>query len=244
MPLIRTRTETENSSAELEEEPIIEFRNVRKRYFGSSDALRGVSFQIATGEMVFLTGHSGAGKSTLLKLISLVERATRGTVLVDGQDLSVLPNRHVSRYRRKLGVVYQDHKLLTDRTVFENVALPLIVSGVAQRELGRRVRPALDKVGLLDKEMRLPPELSGGEQQRVGIARAIVNRPLILLADEPTGNLDPELADEIMDLFRLLKEHKTTVIVATHDPRHFRRDVRVLALNDGQLEGMPVPKAL
>jgi len=244
MPLTSTQSDQETMATTPEEEPIIEFRNVRKRYFGSRDALRGVSFQIAMGEMVFLTGHSGAGKSTLLKLISLVERATRGNVLVDGQDLSELPNRYISRFRRKLGVVYQDHKLLTDRTVFDNVALPLIVSGVAHRELGRRVRPALDKVGLLDKELRLPPELSGGEQQRVGIARAIVNRPLILLADEPTGNLDPELADEIMDLFTLLKEHKTTVIVATHDPRHFRRDVRVLALNDGQLDGMPVPEDL
>lgn len=233
-----------NAAVEVDEDPIIEFRNVRKRYLGSRDALRGVSFEIAAGEMVFLTGHSGAGKSTLLKLISLVERATRGSVVVDGQDLSDLPNRAISRYRRKLGVVYQDHKLLADRTVFDNVALPLVVSGAAWQELGRRVRPALDKVGLLDKELRYPPELSGGEQQRVGIARAIVNRPLILLADEPTGNLDPDLADEIMDLFTLLKEHKTTVVVATHDPRHFRRAVRVLELHDGQLQGMPVPEAL
>ena len=230
--------------AQADETPIIEFQHVRKRYPGARDALRGVSFAILAGEMVFLTGHSGAGKSTLLNLISLVERATRGAVLVDGQDLSSLPQRAISRYRRKLGVVYQDHKLLSDRTVFENVGLPLVVAGVADRELGRRVRPALDKVGLLDKERRFPRELSGGEQQRVGIARAIVNRPLVLLADEPTGNLDPTLADEIMALFRLLKEHNTTVIVATHDPRHFKSAERVLELNDGLLAGAPVPQDL
>jgi cell division transport system ATP-binding protein len=186
--------------------------------------------------MVFLTGHSGAGKSTLLKLITLVERATRGSVIVNGADLMKLPRRRVPFHRREIGVVYQDHKLLNDRTVFDNVALPLIVSGVSHGELSRRVRAALDKVNLLGKERLSPLALSGGEQQRVGIARAVVNKPPILLADEPTGNLDPELSEEIMDLFYMFNQHNVTVLIATHDLRLLGRyGKRVLQLYEGQL---------
>jgi cell division transport system ATP-binding protein len=188
------------------------------------------------GEMVMLAGHSGAGKSTLLKLILLAERATRGQVTVGEQDLTRLPSRHVAAHRRTVGVVFQGHKLLYDRTVFDNVALPLVVGGVGHREIGRRVRAALDKVSLLRKETLYPIMLSGGEQQRVGIARAVVNRPPILLADEPTGNLDPELADEIMDLFFQLHQHNVTVVVATHDQRHLdRAPRRILELRNGHL---------
>ena len=215
---------------------MIEFKHVFKRYSTGLDALKGLSFRIDKDEMVFLTGHSGAGKSTLLKLITLVERATRGSVTVNGADLMKLPGRRIPFHRRDIGVVYQDHKLLNDRTVFDNVALPLIVSGVPHRELSRRVRAALDKVGLLGKEKLYPLALSGGEQQRVGIARAVVNRPPILLADEPTGNLDPELSEEIMDLFYMFNQHNVTVLIATHDLQLLGRyGKRVLQLYEGQL---------
>lgn len=215
---------------------MIEFKHVFKRYSNGYDALKGLSFQIDSDEMVFLTGHSGAGKSTLLKLITLVERATRGSVIVNGSDLMQLPRRKIPYHRRQIGVVYQDHKLLNDRTVFDNVALPLIVSGVRHGELSRRVRAALDKVNLLGKERLYPLALSGGEQQRVGIARAVVNRPPILLADEPTGNLDPELSEEIMDLFYMFNQHSVTVLIATHDLQLLGRyGKRVLQLYEGQL---------
>ena len=215
---------------------MIEFKHVFKRYPTGLDALKGISFEIDSDEMVFLTGHSGAGKSTLLKLITLVERATRGSVTVNGADLMKLPRRKIPYHRRDIGVVYQDHKLLNDRTVFDNVALPLIVSGVPHSELSRRVRAALDKVNLLGKERLYPLALSGGEQQRVGIARAVVNRPSILLADEPTGNLDPELSEEIMDLFYMFNQHNVTVLIATHDLQLLARyGKRVLQLYDGQL---------
>ncbi len=215
---------------------MIRFQNVYKRYPDGGDALRGVSFELARGELAYLTGHSGAGKSTLLKLITLVERATRGSVVFADQDLGELHGRQIAAHRRRIGVVYQDHKLLIDKTVFDNVALPLIVAGMPYREVGRRVRAALDTVGLLDKENSRPLALSGGEQQRVGIARAVINRPELLLADEPTGNLDPELADEIMALFTRLNQLNVTVLIATHDPRHFAQsDVRVLELREGLL---------
>lgn len=169
---------------------MIEFHQVFKRYEGGHEALKGVSFELPAGEMAFLTGHSGAGKSTLLKLIALMERPTRGQVILDGQNISKVKDRHIPYHRRKIGMIFQDHRLLFDRTVFDNVALPLIIAGVSDRDIPKRVRAALDKVGLLSKEKQLPIQLSGGEQQRVGIARAVVNKPPLLLADEPTGNLD------------------------------------------------------
>ena len=180
---------------------MIRFDEVSKRYAGGSEALSRVSFELADGEMSFLTGHSGAGKSTLMKLIILMERASQGQVIVNGTNLNRVSRRQVPAVRRNVGVVFQNHQLLFDRTVYDNVALPLTIAGFSPKEVGRRVRAALSKVGLSDKEKRYPVALSGGEQQRVGIARAVVNKPPLLLADEPTGNLDPELSQEIMDLF-------------------------------------------
>ncbi len=217
--------------------PMIKFDNVNKRYAGGHEALSGVSFHLAPGEMAFLTGHSGAGKSSLLKLIACIERASRGNVIIDGQNLTRLKNRHIPALRRKIGVVFQSHNLLYDRTVFDNVALPLIIAGYHQNEVGRRVRAALDKVGLLGKERLMPVTLSGGEQQRVGIARAVVNRPPLLLADEPTGNLDPELSREIMGLFEQFNQVGVTVLVATHDHDLIAQlDHRLLILKQGRLE--------
>jgi len=215
---------------------MIEFHNVWKRYPGGHDALMGVSFQIEDQDMVFLTGHSGAGKSTLMKLIMLIERPTQGQIVIGGRNLSRLRSRHVPSHRRNIGVVFQNHQLLFDRNVFENVALPLQISGYSSKEVGRRVRAALDKVGLLDKENAMPVTLSGGEQQRVGIARAVVNKPPILLADEPTGNLDPELSADIMNLFRQFNEVGVTVMIASHDISLIRSlGHRVLSLDHGQL---------
>lgn len=215
---------------------MIQLSNVSKRYPGGYDALREVSFTVAKGEMLFLTGHSGAGKSTLLRLLTLIERPTRGQILVQRKNLERLPRRRVPYYRRELGVVFQDNKLLADRTVFDNVALPLVASGVAQREIPKRVRAALDLVGLLAKEKLPPAVLSGGEQQRVGIARAVVNRPPLLLADEPTGNLDMQLSDTIFDLFHDFNQHGVTVLIATHDLRQIERlGKRVLTLKGGEL---------
>tara|TARA_R100000654_G_scaffold22590_1_gene44820 strand:+ start:115 stop:777 length:663 start_codon:yes stop_codon:yes gene_type:complete len=196
---------------------MIRFEQVYKRYEGQQEALSGLSFELISGEMAFLTGHSGAGKSTLLKLIALIERCSHGQVIVNNQNLSRLPKWKIPYYRRKIGLVFQYHNLLHDRTVFDNVALPLIIAGENHREIGRRVRAALDKVGLLGKERNLPIALSGGEQQRVGIARAVVNRPPVLLADEPTGNLDPELSREIMHLFEQFNQVGVTVFIASHD---------------------------
>jgi cell division transport system ATP-binding protein len=215
---------------------MIRFSQVTKRYPNGHEALKQVSLFIDRQEMVFLIGHSGAGKSTLLKLITRVERSTRGQLIVNERNLTRLPRRQVPYLRREIGVVFQDHKLLNDRTVFDNVALPLVVAGVGHRDTSRRVRAALDKVGLLGKERLFPITLSGGEQQRVGIARAVVNRPPILLADEPTGNLDAELSDEIMDLFGQFNQYGVTVLVATHDRRHIARlGKRVMELSDGSL---------
>ncbi|MBD3669067.1 MAG: cell division ATP-binding protein FtsE, partial [Kangiella sp.] len=196
---------------------MIEFHQVFKRYEGGHEALKGVSFELPTGEMAFLTGHSGAGKSTLLKLIALMERPTRGQVILDGQNISKVKDRHIPYHRRKIGMIFQDHRLLFDRTVFDNVALPLIIAGVSDRDIPKRVRAALDKVGLLSKEKQLPIQLSGGEQQRVGIARAVVNKPPLLLADEPTGNLDPELSADIMNLFAEFNQVGVSVLIASHD---------------------------
>ncbi|EMR13050.1 cell division transporter ATP-binding protein FtsE [Methylophaga lonarensis MPL] len=215
---------------------MINFNQVYKRYPNQHEALSGLSFHLERGEMAFLTGHSGAGKSTLLKLIALIERSTHGQVIINNQNLGRMPRWKVPYYRRMIGLVFQDHNLLHDRTVFDNVALPLIISGENHREIGRRVRAALDKVGLLGKERNLPIALSGGEQQRVGIARAVVNRPPILLADEPTGNLDPELSQEIMQLFEQFNQVGVTVFIASHDHDLISRmPYRRIVLQNGRL---------
>ena len=196
---------------------MIQFDRVTKRYPNGREALREVSLRVEPGEFVFLTGRSGAGKSSILKLIALLERPTRGTVVVNGQDTGSLPARAVPAYRRRLGVVFQDHQLLMDRPVYDNVALPLMVADTPLRDIDKRVRAALDQVGLLEQERALPSELSVGEQQRVGIARAVVGKPAVLIADEPTGNLDHALAIDVMKLFRRFQEVGVTVLVATHD---------------------------
>ncbi len=195
----------------------IEFSHVVKRYANGTEALRNVTVTIPEGTMLFLSGHSGAGKSTFLRLVLRLETATRGRILVNDVDISQLAARHVPRYRRHLGVVFQDHHLMPTRNVFENVALPLRAAGMREREIGRRVRAALSSVELLDLDRALPGALSAGERQRVGIARAVVNRPKILLADEPTGNLDPVLSRTVMSLFQVFKAIGATVIVASHD---------------------------
>lgn len=215
---------------------MISFDRVSKRYEEGHDALREVSVDIARDELVFLTGHSGAGKSTLLRLIMLMDRPTRGRVVIDGRDLSTVKPRGVPRHRRDIGVVFQNHQLLFDRSVFDNVALPLVIAGYDYREIGRRVRAALDKVGLLARERALPMTLSGGEQQRVGIARAVVGRPRILLADEPTGNLDPALSAEIMTLFEEFNQVGVTVLIASHDLTLISRlHHRIITLREGRL---------
>ena len=215
---------------------MIRFDEVSKRYAGGSEALSGVSFELADGEMSFLTGHSGAGKSTLMKLIILMERASQGQVIVNGTNLNRVSRRQVPAVRRNVGVVFQNHQLLFDRTVYDNVALPLTIAGFSPKEVGRRVRAALSKVGLSDKEKRYPVALSGGEQQRVGIARAVVNKPPLLLADEPTGNLDPELSQEIMDLFSQFNQVGVTVLIATHDLDLVQRMAkRELVLRQGKV---------
>lgn len=215
---------------------MIRFTNASKRYPGGHDALLNVNFHLEPGEMAFLTGHSGAGKSTFLKLIALIERTSRGQVLVNNQNLSKLKSRNIPYFRRNIGIIFQDHQLLFDRTVFDNVALPLIIAGYPHKEIGKRVRAALDKVNLLTKEKAYPITLSGGEQQRVGIARAVVNKPPLLLADEPTGNLDPELSREIMAIFEQFSQVGTSVLVATHDLDMISRlPYRILGLKQGQL---------
>lgn len=215
---------------------MIIFDNVYKRYPGGQEALKGVSYHLQKGEMAFLTGHSGAGKSSVLKLIALIERTTRGEVVLDGKNLSRVRRGQIPYLRRKIGVVFQDHNLLHDRSVFDNVALPLIIEGLHYSETGRRVRAALDKVGLLGKEKFQPVQLSGGEQQRVGIARAVVNRPPVLLADEPTGNLDPALSWEIMKIFEQFNQVGVTVLVASHDLDLIAHlDHRLLTLKQGEL---------
>jgi len=215
---------------------MIQFSSVAKRYEGGLEALRGVSVEIGAGEMVAVTGHSGAGKSTLLKLAAGLERATSGTVVVHGQNVGALGETALAMLRRRIGFVFQDHKLLFDRSAFDNVALPLRVSGLAGDEIGRRVRAALDKVGLLARERAMPVALSGGEQQRLCIARAIVNRPSILIADEPTGNLDADYAKAILELFQSFHRVGVTVLLSTHDEAGIERlGCRRVALVSGAI---------
>jgi cell division transport system ATP-binding protein len=215
---------------------LISFSAVSKRYPGGQDALRGVSFSLAAGELAFVTGHSGAGKSTLLKLIPAIERPTSGSVVVNGQNVGALKRAAVPYLRRNLGLVFQDHKLLYDRTVYDNVMLPLSFGTLSPRDAARRARAALDKVGLLGRERANPIQLSGGEQQRLAIARAVVNRPAVLVADEPTANLDDESAGRVVDILLSFNQVGVTLLVATHDQglvaRHGRR---VLQLAAGRL---------
>ena len=216
---------------------MIQLENVTKRFPGGQEALSDLSLSVDKGEMLFVTGHSGAGKSTLLRLIALIERPTRGQVVVDGQNTRRVRRRKIPKYRRQIGMVFQDHKLLYDRPVFDNVALPLVIAGVGHRDAGRRVRAALDQVGLLHKERQQPETLSAGEQQRVGIARAIVTRPKLLIADEPTGNLDPDLSLEVMRIFRRFNEVGVTLLIASHDIALIDKlGCRRIELEDGRLQ--------
>jgi cell division transport system ATP-binding protein len=221
---------------------MISFQHVSKRYPGGNQALSDINFHLAAGEMVFLTGHSGAGKSSLLRLILMIEKATRGQVIVDGRNLSSTAMRFAPKVRQRVGMIFQDHKLLRDKTVFDNVALPLLIAGLRYADIRKRVRASLDKVGLLSKERSWPLELSGGEQQRVGVARAIVGMPPVLLADEPTGNLDPQLSAELFGMFCQLNQLGVTILIASHDLALIRRmDKRVLVLQKGQLiDDIPV----
>ena len=196
---------------------MIKLNNISKRYPGGQEAVSGLDIIINKGEMVFITGHSGAGKSTLLRLIALIDRPSDGQIIIDNQNIGRIKRRNISEYRRQIGIVFQDHKLLYDRTIHDNVALPLIISGINRQEAKRRVRAALDQVNLLQKEKQKPETLSAGEQQRVGIARAIVTKPKLLIADEPTGNLDPELSFEVMKIFHRFNEVGVTVLIASHD---------------------------
>ncbi|HSG63625.1 MAG TPA: cell division ATP-binding protein FtsE [Gammaproteobacteria bacterium] len=219
---------------------MIRFENVHKRYPSGRDALAGVSFELGKGEMAFLTGPSGAGKSTLLKLVALIERPTRGTVLVNHQNTSRVRRRQIPYFRRRIGIVFQDHKLLPDRTIFDNVALPLVIAALRRRDVERRVRAALDQVGLLSRERSLPETLSAGEQQRVGIARAVASRPDLVIADEPTGNLDPDLSLEIMRLFERFNDVGVTILIATHDLELIERlGHRRLRLDGGKVAPEP-----
>lgn len=215
---------------------MIQFDRVSKRYDSGTQALSELSFEVSAGELVFVTGHSGAGKSTLLRLVLMLERATRGQVMVNTRNLSKTPDRLAPAVRQGIGMIFQDHKLLRDKTVFDNVALPLLIAGLRYQDIRKKVRAALDKVGLGDREQSWPLGLSGGEQQRVGIARAIVGMPPILLADEPTGNLDPELSWELFQMFRELNQRGVTVLIASHDLDLIRRmGQRVLVLSRGRL---------
>jgi len=215
---------------------MIRFELVSKRYPSGHEALSEITFEVGDGEMAFVTGHSGAGKSTLLKLIALLERPSRGQISVNGRSLQQVNRRGIPALRRGIGMVFQDHRLLLDRSVIDNVALPLVIAGAPRDETAKRARAALDKVGLLARENALPLSLSAGEQQRVGIARALVSKPPVLIADEPTGNLDPQLSAEIMGLFDQFQQVGTTVLVASHDlPLIKRMGKRVLVLDHGRL---------
>ncbi len=219
---------------------MIHLEGVTKRFPGGQEALSGLSLTVDKGEMVFVTGHSGAGKSTLLRLIALIERPTSGQVIVDGQNTRRVRRRKIPAYRRQIGMVFQDHKLLYDRSVADNVALPLIIAGAGHRETGRRVRASLEQVGLLHKEKKNPETLSAGEQQRVGIARAIASRPKLLIADEPTGNLDPDLSLEVMRVFRRFNEFGVTLLIASHDITLIDKlGCRRIELADGRLQERP-----
>jgi cell division transport system ATP-binding protein len=217
---------------------MIRFENVWKRYPNGREAISNLSLSVERGEMVFLTGHSGAGKSTLLKLVAVIERPSRGMLMVNGQNTTTMPRSKIPPFRRDIGIVFQDHKLLMDRPVYDNVGLPLVIAGQPEKEIDKRVRAALDQVGLLGRERNRPIELSTGEQQRVGIARAIVGKPSLLIADEPTGNLDPDLALEVMNIFKRFNEVGVTVLVATHDVHlieHF--GVRRVVIEGGRVAG-------
>jgi cell division transport system ATP-binding protein len=216
--------------------PLLQFTAVSKRFRDGREALEGVSFELDAGELAFVTGHSGAGKSTLLRLIHLSDRPSSGTVTFLGRNLGKLRPRQVPGHRRQIGVVFQDHRLLPDRSVFDNIALPLVIDGLPREEIGKRVRSVIDRIGLGGRERALPRMLSTGEQQRVGIARAVAGQPALLIADEPTGNLDPQLASEVMQLFASLPAQGSAVLVASHDlhlVRRMRR--RVLVLDHGRL---------
>ncbi|BCV55815.1 cell division ATP-binding protein FtsE [Shewanella algae] len=217
---------------------MIRFEQVSKIYAGGQKALSDVSFHLKRGEMAFLTGHSGAGKSTLLKLITVIERASAGRVWINGHDIAGIKRGHVPYLRRDIGMIFQSHHLLMDRSVFDNVALPLVIEGFTLGEIRKRVAGALDMVGLYGKERHNPIMLSGGEQQRVGIARAIVNKPPLLLADEPTGNLDPKLSMDILRLFETFNDAGTSVLIATHDLGLIARmKYRTLTLKQGRMIG-------
>ncbi len=224
---------------------IIHFHRVSHRYEGTGDVLSDVTFTLGKGEMAFLTGPSGAGKSTLLKLAALLERPLRGQIIVHGQNLVEVKRSQIPEFRQQIGVVFQNFNLLYDRSVFDNVALPLVIRGLADEDVARRVRAALDAVGLLGKEKVMPLTLSGGEQQRVGIARAIVAKPQLILADEPTGNLDPEMAHEVMELFRRFNEVGVTVLIATHATHLIKKlPYRVIHLEHGQLTTRQTPEQM
>ena len=214
---------------------MISFDKVSKQYISGQCALASVSFEIDKGQMAFVTGHSGAGKSTLLKLVLATEKCSSGHVVVNGTDLNHIRKREIPFFRRRIGMVFQDHQLLNDRSVADNVALPLDISGFSRSDARRRVRAALDKVGLLGKEKQFPAALSGGEQQRVGIARAVVNRPSIILADEPTGNLDSAHGQEVMEMLQALNDEGTTIVMVTHSPAHADYAKRTINLFDGQV---------
>jgi len=215
---------------------MIRLENVNKSFSSGFEALKNVNLHIPRGELVFLTGHSGAGKSTMLKLILLLEQTTRGQVYVDGQSLGEIHRRSIPVFRRKIGMIFQDHCLLLDRTVFDNVALPLVICGLSTADITKRVRAALDRVGLLGREKSYPMTLSTGERQRVGIARAVVHKPSIILADEPTGNLDPVLAQETMQLFQEFNQLGVTILVATHNLSLIARmRQRIITLDNGFL---------
>ena len=215
---------------------MIVFDDVTKRYPASGDAVSHVSFTIEQGELVYVTGHSGAGKSTLLKLVAAIERPTQGTVLINNQNVSKLKETTLPYIRRKFGLIFQDHKLLYDRNCFQNIALPLAINGITGHEAAKRIRAALDKVGLLNREKAMPITLSGGEQQRLAIARAVVSKPAILIADEPTGNLDKNYAADILMLFKAFQQVGVTVIIATHDALgQAVNENKVLHLNQGKL---------
>lgn len=223
-------------NAEARRGSMIQVSHVSKRYAGGYEALREITFSVESGEMVFITGHSGAGKSTLLKLITAIERPTSGSVVINGQNVSAMKAGLIPFFRRNFGLIFQDHKLLFDRTVFENVVLPLAISGFPRGEMAKRARAALDKVGLLGREKAKPITLSGGEQQRLCIARAIVNRPAILLADEPTGNLDAAYAEEIISMFKSFNQVGVTVVIATHDEEMIKRlGPRIVHLDHGRI---------
>lgn len=216
---------------------MIRFSEVSMRYPGGHEALKQVNLHVEQGAMVYLTGRSGSGKTTLLRLILLAERATQGQIVVNGQNLGKMPGKRIPLYRRNIGFTYQDHRLLNERTVFDNVALPLVVTGhYRYQEIKKRVRAALDKVGLLAKERAFPITLSGGEQQRVGIARAVAHRPALLLGDEPTGNLDPDLSWEIMKLYEEFNRVGATVLLASHEFDMIKRmNKPLIVLDDGRL---------